>query len=189
MRAHHLDHEPPGTYRQSLQDEARSVLEETRIILPGIQALFGFQLIAVFNEGLHHRLGDAERIAHLVAVAFIVLATVFAMTPAALHRIAEPHVITHRFVHASSRFITASMTALGVAITIDVFLVTRVTTESEVVAAVGAALAGAVIFAFWIAWPVARRLSSRRGSAPPGSVRAGSVDGRDDEPRRVAART
>ena len=34
----------------SLKDQARNVLEEARMVLPGIQALFGFQLIAVFNQ-------------------------------------------------------------------------------------------------------------------------------------------
>jgi hypothetical protein len=35
---------------ESLEHEARQAVEEARMVLPGIQALFGFQLIAVFNQ-------------------------------------------------------------------------------------------------------------------------------------------
>jgi len=30
--------------------EMRNIIEEARVILPGLQAVFGFQTIAVFNE-------------------------------------------------------------------------------------------------------------------------------------------
>ena len=33
----------------TLAEAAQALLDECRMILPGIQALFGFQLIAVFN--------------------------------------------------------------------------------------------------------------------------------------------
>ncbi len=36
--------------RLSLEEEARHILEEARMVIPGIHALFGFQLVAVFNH-------------------------------------------------------------------------------------------------------------------------------------------
>ena len=36
--------------QESLKDEIANLIEEARMVLPGIQALFGFQLIAVFNN-------------------------------------------------------------------------------------------------------------------------------------------
>lgn len=42
---------PSGTEQPlSLDEAARYLVEECRMILPDIQALFGFQLIAVFNQ-------------------------------------------------------------------------------------------------------------------------------------------
>jgi len=35
---------------ETLDDEADRVISEARMVLPGMQALFGFQLIAVFSE-------------------------------------------------------------------------------------------------------------------------------------------
>ena len=37
----------------TLSEAAKYLLDECRMVLPGIQALFGFQLIAVFNSAFH----------------------------------------------------------------------------------------------------------------------------------------
>ena len=56
------------------------------MVLPGIQALFGFQLIAVFNQGFGEKLSHGAQLVHLAALVLTVLATVLVMTPAALQR-------------------------------------------------------------------------------------------------------
>ena len=55
LRVRHRATVPPAQVRadeevESLKEQARSTREEARMVLPGIQALFGFQLIAVFNR-------------------------------------------------------------------------------------------------------------------------------------------
>ena len=40
---------------------AQYLLEECRMVLPGIQALFGFQLIAVFSPGFAQKLTLADQ--------------------------------------------------------------------------------------------------------------------------------
>jgi hypothetical protein len=40
---------------EPLDQEANHILEESRMVLPGIQALFGFQLIAIYNAQLRPR--------------------------------------------------------------------------------------------------------------------------------------
>jgi hypothetical protein len=61
------------------------LLDECRMMLPGIQALFGFQLITVFSPGFGERLEPHEQVVPLVAIALIALAVALIMTPAALH--------------------------------------------------------------------------------------------------------
>ena len=54
---------PVGAGRKEevrLDSAASHLLEECRMVLPGIQALFGFQLIAVFNDGFEHKLALGE---------------------------------------------------------------------------------------------------------------------------------
>ena len=73
---------PAGTGKKeeiSLDSAAAHVLEECRMVLPGIQALFGFQLIAVFNQGFGEKLSHGQQVLHLVAIvlaSFILLFTI-----------------------------------------------------------------------------------------------------------------
>jgi len=66
----------------SLEEETKTTIEEARMVLPGIQALFGFQLIAVFNTRFHD-FGSLEQILHLVALLLVAFAIALIMTPAA----------------------------------------------------------------------------------------------------------
>jgi hypothetical protein len=63
-----------------------AALEEARMVLPGIQALFGFQLIVVFNNSFD-QLTQTEQNAHFVALALVAFAIAIIMTPVAYHRI------------------------------------------------------------------------------------------------------
>src|SRR5438445_33623 len=53
----------------SLDAAASHLLEECRMVLPGIQALFGFQLIAVFNQGFGEKLSHGAQLDGIVLVA------------------------------------------------------------------------------------------------------------------------
>ncbi len=37
-------------HHESLEDESTHATDEARMVLPGVQAILGFQLIAVFNQ-------------------------------------------------------------------------------------------------------------------------------------------
>ena len=56
-----------------LEEEIRTTIEEARMVLPGIQALFGFQLIAVFNARFHDFSG-LEQMLHLAALLLVAVA-------------------------------------------------------------------------------------------------------------------
>src|SRR3977135_1884752 len=58
----------------SLSEAAEHLLEECRMVLPGIQALFGFQLIVVFNPAFGQRLTTGEQRLHLLAIALLAVA-------------------------------------------------------------------------------------------------------------------
>ena len=48
-----------------LSEAASHLLNECRMVLPGIQAIFGFQLIAVFNERFSKDLESIDQRVHL----------------------------------------------------------------------------------------------------------------------------
>src|SRR5262245_37441123 len=98
--------------RLGLSEAITHLLEECRMVLPGVQALFGFQLIAVFNNAFFKRLTDTEQILHLVALALIAIAGALVMTPAALHRQAGPREASERFLRVGGQLLLGSMVPL-----------------------------------------------------------------------------
>ena len=137
----------------SLNDAATHLLEECRMVLPGMQALFGFQLIAVFNTTFDERLSSGERLIHLTAIVLVTIAIALVMTPAALHRRTEPHAVSRRFIRISSRLLMASMTPLAVGICLDMYLVSRLIVGTRAVAAAIAASLLAVFIVLWVLLP------------------------------------
>jgi len=53
---------------ESREEEATHVLDEARMVLPGIQALFGFQLVAVFIQRFSSDLAPWQQLVHLIAL-------------------------------------------------------------------------------------------------------------------------
>jgi hypothetical protein len=151
-----------ATERQelSLNDAATHVLEECRTVVPGMQALFGFQLIAVFSAAFKEQLSPAERMLHLVAIVLVTIALVLVMAPTAVHRQTEPEAISRRFITISSRLLMASMIPLAIGICLDVYIVARVIVDSRGVAGIVAASLLAIFIVFWLLLPRAVRRAS-----------------------------
>ena len=74
-----MTHEPE-TQVESLSDSVTHMLEECRMVLPGIQALFGFQLVAVFNSTFWTKLDRLEQVIHYVALGLIACSVALVMT-------------------------------------------------------------------------------------------------------------
>ena len=148
----------------SLNDAVTHLLEECRTVVPGMQALFGFQLIAVFNDTFKERLSPAERELHLTAIVLVTIAIVLVMAPAALHRQTEPMAVSRRFIVISSRLLMASMAPLTVGLCLDVYVVARVIVDARgIAAAIAVALLG-VFIAFWFVLPRFARLPRADGA-------------------------
>lgn len=139
---------------ESLKDQAGHVLDEARMVLPGIQALFGFQLIAVFNDRFAKILAPNEQLLHLGAVALVVVAIALVMTPAAYHRQVDDGTITRAFIELSSRLIAGAMFPLMFALAIDVYLVARAVSDNRVIALAAGAFSLVACGALWYALPL-----------------------------------
>jgi hypothetical protein len=148
--------------RESLSLESAStyILEECRMVLPGIQALFGFQLVAVFADGFHERLSGAEQLVHLAAIVLVTIAIALVMAPAALHRQSQPQAVSQRFIDTSSTLLLAGMFPLALGIVLDIYLITGVILGAPVAGGVVAAALLAVFAALWLWLPARER---RRG--------------------------
>jgi Family of unknown function (DUF6328) len=144
----------PGTQTEQLplRDAAEFLLNECRMVLPGIQALFGFQLIAVYNAGFREKLTVPEQDLHLFAIGLIAIAVALIMTPAAFHRQAGSRQISEAFIRLCARLLGWSMVPLALAISIDFFLVAQIIMHNDLVAWLAAAVLG-VFFAMWFVLP------------------------------------
>ena len=139
-----------------LLDEVRITIEEARVVLPGIQALFGFQLIAAFNARFDD-LSQVDRGAHLVALVLVAIAVALVMAPAAYHRISERGQVSRHFVDLSSRLIETALVPLMLGISIDVYVVAALITGRASIG-IGVGLALLVFFAgFWFVLPLLHR--------------------------------
>ncbi len=112
-----------------LSDTVGDILEEARMILPGAQTLFGFQLIVVFDQTFREQLSATERYLHLAATTTSVVAIAMLIAPAAYHRRAEPGSVSRRFVSLSTRLLSWSTIPLMLAICADLYLVATLVTR------------------------------------------------------------
>jgi hypothetical protein len=112
--------------RLPLPEAVTHILEECRMVLPGIQALFGFQLISVFNEGFAQKLTLIEQYLHLLSIGLVAVAVALVMAPAAYHRQTSPEEVTENFIFVATRLLLYSMLPLMLGISLDFYLVSNI---------------------------------------------------------------
>lgn len=145
----------------SLENMIEQMLTEARVILPGVQALLGFQLIACFAE-MFGRLPPLAQYAHFGALAANALSMVLLMTPAALHRIAFQGADDPRFLEMGSYLVAAAPFWLAVGLATDVGVVAQVVAATR--GAPAFVMGGAVFFgsfALWYVWPTILSIRKR----------------------------
>ena len=132
------------------------LLEECRMVLPGIQAMFGLQLVAVFNQPFKELLGHAGQIAHLAALCLMALAIGMVLAPAAYHRLVEPDSVSKRFLRLASRLLTSGMVFFMSGLLVDVFLIAHIILSSVAAAAAVATGIAGVLVGLWFIFPAAQ---------------------------------
>src|SRR5436305_3928717 len=90
------------TREADLEKKIGHILEELRVVLPGTQALLGFQFIAVFSNTFD-ALSQASKALHLISLISVCLSIMLLMTPAAYHRIVCEGKISEEFHSMASR--------------------------------------------------------------------------------------
>lgn len=151
----------------SLETKISHVLTETRMVLPGAQALLGFQLAVTMTQGFRD-LPRAAQWAHVGAILLGVLTIVLLVAPAAWHRIVERGEETEGFHRVASRFVLASILPLAAALALDLGVVTyRLVPGAPEVAAGAGGVAFALLAGTWFALPLGVRALRRGGARRP----------------------
>jgi hypothetical protein len=138
--------------KEPLDKELQHTLEEARTVIPGLQALFGFQLIVPFHPTFK-QLDDSLKAAQLGALMALGLAIALIMTPAAYHRLVERGQVSRSLIDFASRLIAGAMASLTIAIALNMFLVGSVVLENQAWAAAMGAVALCVFAGLWFGYP------------------------------------
>jgi hypothetical protein len=128
--------------------KVEQMLTEARVIIPGCQALLGFQLIAMLTHAFDELPFDAK-IMHAVALCCVTIAMILLMTPAALHRLSFGGNDSESFLHLGSAFVIAASLPLALGIAANVYVVFLKITHS---AAITIAAALALLLAMLLLW-------------------------------------
>jgi len=146
---------------------AQASIEEARMVLPGIQAIFGFQLMALFNAKFAD-LPFVEQHLHYVAILLLSVAIALIMAPAAYHRQAEPGYVSEFFVRLASAMIAVAMLPVMTALCLEVYIAGFLILGDPMVSA---AVAGVLFIGFaglWYAFPLlARHRPLQNGGRSP----------------------
>jgi hypothetical protein len=147
--------EQKGSKRPETEKIAQEAIEEARMVLPGIQALFGFQLIAVFNNKFSE-LSDLDQLLHYVAILLISIAIALIMAPAAYHRQAEPGEVSDFFVRLASALVAAAMLPLMTGLCLEVYIVGNIILKNALGGAIFAAALFVLFGLLWYVYPLSK---------------------------------
>lgn len=140
----------------SLTDKIKQILTEGRIVLPGAQALLGFQLSGFFTDAFE-KLPRQSQVLHLVALSLVALTAILLMTPPAYHRIVEKGEETEHFAKVANRFVIGAMVPLALGIVTDFYIVLNKVTKSPGISLGLSALVLALFYGLWFVYPLLAR--------------------------------
>lgn len=142
--------EQSGEERSSRLDrELLELLNELRVVLPGVQALFAFLLIVPFNERFAGVTGG-ERAVYLVALLSSALACVLFITAPAFHRLRFRRHDKAQLIRIGNRCAIAGMACLAVAMVASVFLITEFLLGAGTAAVLTGIIAVPIVALWWI---------------------------------------
>ena len=136
-----------------LSTKVEQVLTEARVIIPGAQALFGFQFVAMLTSAFDE-LPESSKIVHAIALGLVATNVILLMTPAALHRLSFDGADSEDFLRAASALVTTAPLFLAAGISAESYVVLGKITDSKIAAAGYAAASFLVLLAFWYALPL-----------------------------------
>ena len=142
--------------KKKLTDKIKHVLTECRVVLPGSQALLGFQFISILTEAFD-KLPPLSKYIHLASLGLNALAIVLLITPAAYHRLVEEGEETEHFHRFASKILVAALVPLALALASDLYVVVQKVTESQLVSVVSALIVLAIFWELWFGLTLYRR--------------------------------
>jgi uncharacterized protein DUF6328 len=143
-----------------LKVKIEQLLVEARVVLPGAQVLFGFQLAIVLTQSFE-LLPAASKIVHAASLFLVALAVMLLMAPAPYHRIVYAGEDTEDMYRVGSVLVTAATLPLGLGLAGDIYVVIAKIWGSSAAGLLASGLALLLLIGLWYLYPLvaAKRLS------------------------------
>ena len=144
-----------------LHAKIEQMLIEARVVLPGAQALFGFQLAIVLTQSFEE-LPGSSKITHAASLLLVGLAVVLLIAPAANHRIVYAGEDSQDMHRVGSALVTAATVPLALGLAGDVYVVITKLVGLPTAGFIAGSLSLVFLIGLWHAYPlVAAHLRSR----------------------------
>ena len=144
------------TKAERLDRELAELVQELRVLIPGVQVMFAFLLTVPFSVGFESVTG-AERALYFIALASTSVSAVLLIAPGARHRARFRDRDKEAIIVSSNALTLAGTAFLAIAITAVVVLIGDYI-YNWVVGVVAGVVAFALIGWFWYGWGVHRRI-------------------------------
>lgn len=141
---------------ERLDRELIELLNELRVVLPGVQVLFAFLLTVPFTQRFNE-VTDIQKDAYFASFLCAAVATVLLIAPSAYHRLQWRQRDKENMLVVANRLAIAGTVFLALAVTGSVFFVTDFLFGALATGIVTGLVAGLFTW-FWYGLPLTRRL-------------------------------
>ena len=139
---------------EDLNRELIELLNELRVVLPGVQVLFAFLLAVPFSNGWK-QVTDLQRDVFFLAFIATAIASILLIAPSSYHRLRWREGDKEHMLQTSNRLAIAGTAFLALGMTAAVFLITDILFKASSAALPPALIAGAFAW-FWYGLPLIR---------------------------------
>ncbi|MDQ1512771.1 MAG: hypothetical protein QOC59_613 [Microbacteriaceae bacterium] len=143
------------TEQERLNRELIELLNELRVVFPGVQVLFAFLLTIPFSQRFS-RVDGLERDVYFAALLAAVASSILLIAPSAYHRVLFRHHDKEYLIEQATRMALIGTAALAVSFSCAVFVIADVVFGGPAAGLV-AALVAAQALTLWFVLPFRRR--------------------------------
>ena len=146
----------PKEEPSKITEKIKEALIEARMVLPGAQALLGFQVANTFTNSFE-QLPRVAQWLHLASLLSVAVATILLIAPAAYHRIAEHGEDSEEFYNLAGRFLLTALVFLGLGISFDLWVIFRKISDSILLSNVLSAMTLLFFYGVWFGYSALKR--------------------------------
>jgi Family of unknown function (DUF6328) len=144
------------TTEERLNRELIELLNELRVVLPGVQVLFAFLLTVPFTNQFR-RITQEQEIVFFVTFLLTTVATILLISPSAYHRLRWRQRDKEQMLQTANRLAISGLAFLAAALTGAVYLLTDLLFASAAVVYFVTTAAAALVLWFWYGLALMRR--------------------------------